>query len=257
MTAFLMLIYAVASYACFLAAFLYSIGFVGNLPLPLTIDHGAPAPIGEAIVVDTLLLAVFALQHSVMARQGFKRWWTRIVPRPIERSTYVLAASAALALLLWQWRPIVEPTIWHVDDGFVAAALEVVFWSGWGVVLISTFLINHFELFGLRQVWARMRGKDLPAPEFRTPLFYRYVRHPLYLGFLLAFWAAPTMSAGHLLFSLATTGYVLVGIWFEERDLVDLFGRRYVRYREAVSMLLPRRPKPHISDPAPWDGDRA
>jgi protein-S-isoprenylcysteine O-methyltransferase Ste14 len=251
-----MLVYGVGSYACFLAAFLYSIGFVDNLALPVTIDRGTPAPMAEAIVVDVLLLAVFALQHSVMARQGFKRWWTSLVPKPIERSTYVLAASAALGLLLWQWRAIPEPTVWRIHDGLVAAALKVVFWSGWAIVLVSTFLINHFELFGLRQVWARMRGKDLPGPEFRTPLFYRYVRHPLYLGFLLAFWATPTMTAGHLLFSLATTGYVLVGIWFEERDLVDHFGRRYLRYREAVSMLLPRPPKSQLGDVAPWDTDR-
>ncbi|NKI97506.1 methanethiol S-methyltransferase [Rhizobacter sp. SG703] len=239
--AILAALYGLVAYVFFLATFLYAIGFVGNLPLlPKTIDSGAAAPLAETLLVDLALLGLFAVQHSVMARRGFKRWWTTVIPEAMERSSFVLAATAVLALLLWQWRPIAEPVIWSVGDPVGRGLLQGVFWLGWAVLLISTFLINHFELFGLRQVWANLRGQALPAPVFHTPLFYRHVRHPIYLGFILAFWATPQMSAGHLLFAAGSTGYILVGIWFEERDLVAQFGQRYLMYRKQVGMLVPK-----------------
>ena len=244
MSAFLTVLYGLVVYAFFLATFLYAIGFVGNVLVPKTIDSGPQGPLVQSLIVDVLLLGLFAVQHSVMARKGFKRWWTRIVPEPVERSTYVLAATAALALLLWQWQPIPEPIVWRVESAAVTQLLGIVFWFGWALLLLSTFLINHFELFGLRQVFSRLTGREIPAAQFRTPFVYRYVRHPIYLGFLLAFWAAPVMTAGHLLFSIATTGYILIGIWFEERDLVAQFGERYRAYRAQVGMLLPWRKAP-------------
>lgn len=240
MKALLSFVYGLVAYILFAVTFAYTIAFLGNFAVPKTIDSGAAAPLAEALLVNGGLLGLFAVQHSVMARRSFKRWWTQIVSPAIERSTFVLASTAVLAFLLWQWRPVAEPVIWRLD-GAAALLIWTVFWLGWAIGLASTFLISHFELFGLRQVLARLTGRLIPDSEFRTPLFYRYVRHPMYVGFLLGFWAAPVMTAGHLLFSITCTGYILVGIWFEERDLIAQFGDRYRRYREQVGMLLPGR----------------
>jgi protein-S-isoprenylcysteine O-methyltransferase Ste14 len=231
----LALVYAVAAYAVAALTILYAVGFVADLGVPKAIDAGPPGPAALAVVVDLALIGLFGLQHSVMARPAFKRRWTRLVPAPAERATYVLAASLTLALLFWLWRPLPQP-VWRVT-GPVATASWVVFWLGWGLALLSTFLIDHLELFGLRQAWTPGRAA---APGFRTPWLYRQVRHPLYLGFLLAFWAGPVMSAGRLLFALAATAYVLLGARLEERDLLASFGAAYADYRRRVPMLLPR-----------------
>lgn len=234
----LTLLYGIAAYLVFLAAVLYSVGFVGNLSLPTTIDRGHLSPPIQAIGIDLALLSLFAVQHSVMARPSFKRWWTRFIPVSIERSTYVLLSSLTLLLLFWQWRPI-PSTVWSVTDPLAAGVITAVYWIGWAIAFSSTFLAGHFQFFGLSQVFARFFNRKLPASSLKTTLFYRYVRHPLYLGFLLTFWAAPLMTAGHLLFALATTCYILIGIQLEERDLIGTFGEDYRRYRRQVAMLIP------------------
>jgi len=243
MKRYLTLGYGAASYMLFLVAFLYAIGFVGNFVVPRSVDHAISASTGQAVVVNALLLGVFAVQHSVMARRGFKRWWTRFVPPPIERSTYVLLASAALLLLYWQWRTM-PAVVWDVRQPAGRTALWALFWLGWAIVFASTFMISHFDLFGLRQVYLAWRGKSYTEIAFQTRLLYRLVRHPLMLGFLIAFWAAPTMTSGHLLFSAATTGYILIAVQLEEHDLVAALGDQYRDYRSGVSMLMPLRLPP-------------
>ncbi len=237
MAAFL---YGIAAYGVFLVTFLYAIGFVEGVVVPKTIDSGSTGRPSQGLIIDLVLMSIFAVQHSVMARVQFKRWWTRFVPPSIERTTYVLFASLALALLIWQWRPLPAP-VWHLSDARLALAVTGLSFLGWLIVLSSTFLINHFELFGLHQVANNLTGRAMPAPRLRTPLFYRFVRHPLYLGFIIAFWAAPTMSIGHLLFAAVTTAYIFVGIALEERDLIEVFGEDYRRYRDRVSALVPWR----------------
>jgi protein-S-isoprenylcysteine O-methyltransferase Ste14 len=233
-------LYGLVAYLVFFVSFLYAIGFVSGLVVPKTIDSGEAAPAAGAVIVNILLMSVFALQHSVMARRQFKQWWTQYLPKSVERSTYVLFASLALILLFWYWRPI--PTVvWQIDNPQIAMTITGFSFVGWLIVLTSTFLINHFELFGLHQVANNLAGRPMPAPRFRSPLFYKFVRHPIYLGFIIAFWAAPTMTIGHLLFAGVTTAYILVGILLEERDLVDLFGDDYRRYKDRVSMLVPWR----------------
>jgi len=232
-------LYGIFAYAVFLVTILYAIGFVGNLWVPKSIDTGDSAPLLSALNINIALLSLFAVQHSVMARPAFKRWWTRLVPMSVERSTYVIFASVALMVLYWQWQPLPAP-VWIIENGAGRFALNGLFWFGWTLVFASTFLINHFELFGLRQVFARATNRAIPAPTFRTPLLYRVVRHPLYLGFLIAFWSTPDMTAGHFVFAIGTTGYILLAIVLEERDLIDTFGEQYRRYRRSVPMLLPR-----------------
>ena len=236
-TAFL---FGAVSYITFLVTILYAIGFVEVLVVPKTIDTGAESPALEAIAINFALMSLFAVQHSVMARKQFKQWWTRFIPKSVERSTYVLLASLTLLLLFWQWRPL-PAVVWHVEEPAIATALTGLSFLGWVIVFTSTFLINHFELFGLHQVANNLVGRKMPVQIFRTPLFYNFVRHPIYLGFIIAFWAAPTMSIGHLLFAAVTTAYIFVGILLEERDLVDMFGDEYRRYRQQVSMLVPWR----------------
>lgn len=234
----LILAYGVVSYVAFFATFLYAIWFVYSLDRPGT----EQLPWIEAIVINALLLAIFALQHSIMARQWFKRAWTRVVPQPAERSTYVLLASLALFIMIRFWQPMLQP-IWAVENPVGKAILQGLFWIGWGMVLISTFLIDHFDLFGLRQVWTFFSGREFQPPMFKTPGPYKIIRHPLYLGFIVAFWSTPTMTAGHLFFAVMTTAYILIAIQLEERDLITFHGEQYRIYRSGVSMLVPWRKK--------------
>ena len=234
------LTYGSLSYLLFLATFLYAVGFIGNFGVPTTLDGARRAPLGIALLIDTGLLTLFAVQHSVMARKWFKEWWTRMVPKPVERSTYVLFSSVALILMFWLWQPL-GGVVWSIEDPFGRAIVRVLFAFGWGLVLLSTFLINHFDLFGLRQVWLHFRGRPYTTLHFGTPGPYRLVRHPLYVGWLFAFWSTPTMTFAHLLFSVATTAYILLAIQLEERDLVREHGDSYEAYRRSVPMLIPFR----------------
>jgi methanethiol S-methyltransferase len=239
MTRLLYLAFSVVSYAIFFATFLYLIAFVGNIYGPRTVDSGGGGNGDLASwLVNIALIALFGIQHSVMARQGFKAAWTRVVPKPIERSVYVLMASVALWVLFHFWQPIAGD-IWRIQNPIGVAIAWALFGAGWLIVLLSTFLINHFELFGLQQTWLHMRKSEAAAPKFRTPFFYRLVRHPLYSGFFLAFWATPHMTAGHLLLALGMSVYMLIAIAYEERDLVGHFGEEYEEYRRTVGMLMP------------------
>jgi methanethiol S-methyltransferase len=232
-------VYGVVCYVIFLGSFLYAVGFVGDVFVPKTIDSGLTGSSTEALLIDLLLLGAFAIQHSVMARPGFKAVWTKIVPRSVERSTYVVFSSLLLILICWQWRPFPSP-IWDVSASRVfGGLLTALFWLGWMILLLSTFMINHFDLFGLRQVYLRLRGRESLPPQFVQRALYKVVRHPIMLGFLIAFWSTPRMTLGHLLFSVMTTGYILVGIALEERDLVAALGDQYRAYRARVPMLIP------------------
>ncbi|AUW60066.1 hypothetical protein C1T17_04105 [Sphingobium sp. SCG-1] len=233
-------LFGVAAYFIFLATFLYLVAFVGDIPgVPRTISYGREADVSTAVITDILLIALFGLQHSVMARKGFKQVWTRYIPEPIERSMYVLVTSAILWIMFFFWLPI-PTTVWRVENPIGAGMLWALFGLGWLIVLLSTFLINHFELFGLRQVYQNMRGGSAVAPQFRQPFFYKIVRHPLYSGFLIAFWATPLMTAGHLLFAVGMSLYIVVAIGYEEKDLIALFGKDYQDYKSRVGMLSPR-----------------
>jgi protein-S-isoprenylcysteine O-methyltransferase Ste14 len=240
MSKFIAFLYGLVAYFTFFATILYAIGFVSGLVVPKTIDTGPDSSATEALVINLLLMSLFAVQHSLMARKQFKQWWTQYVPKPVERSTYVLLASLTLVLLFWQWRPMPE-IVWRIDEPDIAVTIATLSLVGWVIVFTSTLLINHFELFGLHQVANNLTGREMPAPRFRTPLYYKFVRHPIYLGFIIAFWAAPTMTVGHLLFAAVTTAYIFVGILLEERDLIEMFGDDYRHYKKRVSMLLPWR----------------
>jgi len=234
------LLYGIIAYLVFSITFLYAIGFVEGLLVSKTIDTGTAAPMAQALLVNLVLMSIFAIQHSVMARPRFKQWWTKFVPPAVERSTYVLLASLVLAFLLWQWRPM-PAVLWHMTNPGLAMVVTILSLVGWGVALTSTFLINHFELFGLQRVANNLIGQSVPAPRFRTPLLYKFVRHPLYLGFVIAFWATPTMTVGHLMFAAVTTAYILIGATLEERDLIGVFGNEYRDYRKRVAMFIPWR----------------
>lgn len=239
MAKLLTLIYGIISYIIFFITFLYSIGFVGKLIVPKSINSGSEdTTIISAIIINVILLSIFALQHSIMARPAFKRWWTRFVPAAIERSTYVLLSSLALVLLFWFWQPMTG-VIWSIENPVGNQILNILFWIGWLIVLLSTFMINHFDLFGLRQVYLKFKEREYVNLGFKTPWLYRYVRHPIMTGFIIAFWATPHMTVGHLLFAVTTTLYILVALQFEEHDLIQYFGEEYRNYKKRVSMLFP------------------
>jgi protein-S-isoprenylcysteine O-methyltransferase Ste14 len=247
------LLFAILAYAVFFATFLYLICFVGNFPFaPVTVDRGPDAPVATALVIDLVLIAMFGIQHSVMARQGFKRAWTRFVPLQAERSVYVLFASLMLIILFLLWRPI-DGVVWDARGTPLEMLLWIAFAAGWVIVLVSTFLLNHFELFGLQQAWFYLSGREAPPPQLRQPLFYKWVAHPLYSGFFLAFWATPLMTFGHLLLAAGMSSYMLIAIRYEERDLVGHYGDEYVRYRQGVGMLTPRLRR-RVEGPPPVTG---
>src|SRR6476469_4322929 len=233
-------VYGVLCYLIFFGTFLYAVGFLGNLVVPKSIDSGRTGSLGMALLIDAALLALFAVQHSLMARPWFKSAWTKLVPREAERSTYVLFSSLALLAMFWLWRPM-GGVVWNIDQPLIRMVVYGLFVKGWLLVLGSTFLINHFDLFGLRHVYLFLRGKEYTQLKFGTPILYRHVRHPLYLGWLFTFWATPTMTVAHLVFAIATTVYILMAIQFEEKDLIDLHGDEYRRYKEAVPMIVPIR----------------
>jgi protein-S-isoprenylcysteine O-methyltransferase Ste14 len=241
---FVFFLYGIVCYAVFFVTFLYAIGFVGNLAVPKSIDKGYQGGTAYALLVDILLLSLFALQHSIMARPEFKKWWTRIVPWAIERSTYVLFASASLVVLFVFWRPLTEG-VWDVQNTFLSGLLTGLYFFGWFIVLFGTFLINHFNLFGLQQVYNNLNNREPRTLSFVTPLLYKFVRHPIMLGFIIAFWSAPYMTTGHILFSVATTAYILIAIQLEERDMVGMYGAEYKRYQREVSQIIPMPPKKH------------
>lgn len=237
------LLYGIVSYLVFFGTFLYAIGFVGNLMVPKGIDGEPTVPLAQALLINAILLGIFAVQHSVMARPGFKNWWTKIVPKEIERSTYVLISSLLLLLIFWKWEPM-GGVVWDLSGSTLGTLLTAVSFLGWGTVLISTFLINHFDLFGLRQVWLQWQGQPYTHLQFSTKMFYKWVRHPIMFGFMVAFWATPTMTVAHLVFAIATTAYMLLAIMaFEEKDLVAYHGDTYREYQKKVSMIIPMPPK--------------
>jgi protein-S-isoprenylcysteine O-methyltransferase Ste14 len=248
------LIYAVLAYAVFLVTFLYAVGFVGGFVTPTTIDSGLAGPVGTAVLVDVLLLGLFGLQHSIMARPGFKRWWTRLVPRAVERSTFVLFASVILLVLFYYWRPI-QAVVWDLHGPVARDIMWALFAAGWLIVFLGTFMIDHFDLFGLRQAWTYFRGREYQHPHFQTRGFYSYVRHPLMLGFIVAFWATPVMTVGHVLFAAVSTAYILVALKIEERDLITYHGEAYQEYRRTTPALIPglRRRSSGAGPGAPGD----
>lgn len=231
-------LYSLICYAAGIAGLAYAVGWVGDYLVPKTIDSGPTANLQTTLIIDVVLLGLFAVQHSGMARRGFKRVWTKLVPWPAERATFVLFTAAILGLIYWQWRPL-PAAVWHVRDANAVAVLTAIYFAGWAIVLISSFLINHFELFGLQQSFANLLGRKAEPPHFKTPFFYRFVRHPIYTGLLMAFWSTPVMSQGHLLFAVATTGYIFIGLTLEERDLVHFFGDAYRDYRRRVPTVIP------------------